>query len=652
MAVDTGGTFTDFFVRGPAGIRVHKVISTPRDPSRAILQGLKELGIPAGVPLVHGSTVATNALLEGKGARVLLVTSAGFEDVLAIGRQNRPSLYDLNADPLPPLVPRGRRLGVRERISVQGKVLQALSAAELKRLQKKIKVLRFDSVAVCLLAAFADPRHERLLEKALARPGLPVSLSSEICPEFREYERSSTTCINAYVAPVMSRYLARLKENLKRPLSIMQSNGGALSAEEAAREAVRTLLSGPAGGALGALQAGKAAGRTRLLTLDMGGTSTDMSLIDGELELTSEGVLAGRPVKTPMIRIDTIGAGGGSLAWVDAGGALRVGPQSAGADPGPISYGRGGRGVTLTDAHLFLGRLHPRSFLGGRMKISRDKIVSPLEKLARSLKISAEETAEGIVQIANANMARALRVLSLERGYDPGDFTLLAFGGAGGLHACELAEDLGIPEVVIPPDPGILSAFGMAFADWVRDYVQTVLLDRPSAAAVKKTFASLRARALRDAQAQRIETKKLIWRERVDVRYRGQSYELTVDFAPDFQKRFVAAHRRSYGFVHAGRDVEIVNVRLQARYPAEKPGPAVPSRAARTRAPAARDSATLRYGGKSWDAGVFPRAELAPPTRLSGPALIPEYSASTLLPPGWTLRAHPAGSLILKREGR
>jgi N-methylhydantoinase A len=605
--------------------------------------------------IVHGSTVATNALLEGKGARVLLITTSGFEGILEIGRQNRPSLYDLKADRPTPVVPRRRRLGIRERISVQGKILTALNQREINALRQKIRGMEFDSLAVCLLASFANPKHERRLGRALALTGRPVSLSSLICPEFREYERTSTTCINAFVTNVMSRYLTRLKKKIRRPIRIMQSNGGALSVNEASREAVRTLLSGPAGGALGALRAGRRAGFTKLITLDMGGTSTDMSLIDGDLEATSEAMLAGHPVKTPMIRINTIGAGGGSLAWVDAGGALQVGPASAGADPGPIAYGRGGRQVTLTDAHLFLGRLDPKTFLGGAMRVFPEKITGPLAKLSRKLRLSPLKTAAGIVQVANANMARALRVLSLERGYDPRQFALLVFGGAGGLHGCELADLLGIPAVLVPPHPGILSAYGMAHADWVRDYVQTVLLKKPSWKVLQGVLKKLRHRALADARREKLPLSRLQWREQLDVRYQGQSYELTVELKKDFSSRFEAAHRRRYGFVHAGREIEAVNVRLQVRLPSS-PSPASRSepglKRAKSAKPAPHASLSLYWEGTSYRAAVYERKNLQPGSRLSGPALISEYSASTLVPPSWNAECSGWKNLILRRKNQ
>ncbi|MDL1870747.1 hydantoinase/oxoprolinase family protein [Deltaproteobacteria bacterium PRO3] len=653
VAVDTGGTFTDFFVLSPEGVRSHKVLSTPRDPSRAVARGLKELGLKGAYSLVHGSTVATNALLERKGARVALVTTAGFEDVVEIGRQERPCLYALEPRKTPPLVARRLRFGLAERIGAGGKVLRSPSAAELKALRRRLRGAGVESLALCLLHAYANPAHERLAARFLKTLGKPLSVSSEICPEFREYERSSTVCVNAYVAPVMARYLRRLQKRLRRPVRILQSNGGGLSVAEASRQAVRTLLSGPAGGALGALRAAEAAGFRRLLTLDMGGTSTDMSLIDGALEFTSEAALGDYPVKTPMIRIDTIGAGGGSLAWIDAGGALRVGPRSAGADPGPICYGRGGRQLTVTDAHVALGRIPPRHFLGGRMRLFPERIEAPLGRLAKRLGLSPREAAEGIIAVANANMARSLRVLSLQRGHDPRRFALFPFGGAGALHAAELAEALQIPQVLVPPNPGLLSAYGMAFAEWRRDYVRTVLWreEEASPAALRRIFEELRAQARRDARAERVAPRALRFAETLDLRYAGQSFELGLAHRPGFRQAFDAAHRRRYGHAYRGRAIEVVNLRLQVTAPEKRPEPAetAPQRGSRA-APA--DRTNLYWRGDVFAAPVYLRGALPARASLAGPALVAEFSATTFVPPGWRLRRLPGGALLLTRDGR
>lgn len=649
LAVDTGGTFTDFFLRTAQGIRIHKVLSTPKDPSRAILQGIRKLGV-AGTGLVHGSTVATNAFLERKGAKVALITTEGFEDLIEIGRQNRPVLYDLAAKRTPSLISRARRFGIRERTNARGRVEQSPSKKDLRVMVKKIKRSRCDSVAVCLLFSYANGKNEKTIQRSLRRLKKNISVSSEICPEYREYERTSTTCINAYVAPIMSHYLQSLRKKIHGPVRIMQSNGGALSLQEASQEPIRTLLSGPAGGALGAFRWARAAGLNKIISLDMGGTSTDMSLIDGALELTSESSLGGFPIKTPMLRIHTIGAGGGSLAWVDQGGALRVGPQSAGAEPGPVCYGRGGKEVTLSDAHFFLGRLPSKHFLGGTLILKEENLSNLLKQISRKLKVSLEELAQGILTVANANMSRALRVLSLERGLDPREFTLVPFGGAGPLHACELADSLGMNRVLVPQNPGVLSAMGMAHADWVRDYVQTVLWDEghASSAQIKTQLNRLKRRAWNDARREGFSPGQVQFISQLDVRYRGQSYELTVPATKDWIRDFVAAHRRQYGFQHQ-REREIVNLRLQARVPL--PHAPFQKSVGKTRSkPVPVDRSPLYSEGKWIQAPLFIREKLQGGHRIEGPAIVSEFSATTYLHPRWSLEVDIFGNLQMTRK--
>jgi N-methylhydantoinase A/oxoprolinase/acetone carboxylase beta subunit len=594
--------------------------------------------------------VATNALLEGKGARVALVTTAGFEDLLEIGRQNRPQLYALHPSKAPPLVKRSLRFGLRERCAAGGTPLQKPTPEALRALSRALKHSRCEAIAVCLLHSYANPAHEQTAARSLRSLGKSLSLSSEICPEFREYERCSTVCVNAYVAPVMSRYLGKLKARIAHPIRVLQSNGGSLSVAEASRESVRTLLSGPAGGALGALQVARRAGFDRILSFDMGGTSSDLSLIDGDLEMTSEATLGEYAVKTPMIRIDTLGAGGGSLAWIDAGGALRVGPQSAGAIPGPICYGKGGRQITLTDAHLALGRISAEDFLGGRMKLFPEKIRAPLAKLARTLKCSPERAAEGIVRVANANLVRSLRLLTLERGHDPRRFTLLAFGGAGALHAAELAEALEIKNVLVPRHPGLLSAYGMAFAEWRRDYVRTLLKREHELnfSRLKQTLADLEKRALQDAKRERIEAKRLRLAATLELRYWGQSFELSVPFSKNFRKDFIAAHRRRYGYVHRGGNLEFVNLRLQAM--AEASYRTEESELPHSQPPTPKRQ-KVYWQNQGLELPVFRRETLPAHFFHHGPALVMEFSATTFLPPGWELRVLPSGEMQLTRQG-
>ncbi len=482
IGVDIGGTFTDFVLFVDGKLTVHKVPTTPDDHARAMLAGLAELGAAAGQgPVVHGTTVATNALLERKGARTALITTRGFRDVLEIGRQNRPDLYALEPQKPPPLVPRELRLEVAERVDHKGRVLQPLDMASVDAAIAELQRLGAESVAVCLLFSFLYPEHEATIAARLEAAGFAVSASHRILPEFREYERTATTVANAYVSPVLNRYLTNLEAKLPAelgPLRVMQSNGGVITAKAAKAAAARTVLSGPAAGVVGAAYMAGLSGYTDLITLDMGGTSTDVALVPGRLRETSEATVGDVPVRLPMLDIHTVGAGGGSIARLDAGGALRVGPQSAGADPGPACYGKGDQ-ITVTDAHVLLGRVAPTQFLGGRMALDRPRAERLMADLAARMGMDAERAANGVLRVANAIMEKAVRVISVERGYDPRRFTLVAFGGAGPLHACELAEGLGIPRVLVPRSPGVLSALGMLAADVMKDYSQTVMLRLP-----------------------------------------------------------------------------------------------------------------------------------------------------------------------------
>ncbi|HLH30627.1 MAG TPA: hydantoinase/oxoprolinase family protein, partial [Terriglobia bacterium] len=461
IGIDTGGTFTDFVVIRDGKIEMFKQLSTPHRPDDAILSGLANIDDPIQ-EVIHGSTVATNALLERKGARTALLTTEGFEDVLVIGRQTRRELYNIFVSRSEPLVPDGLRFGIRERMLYDGSIQKPLDHRHLQNLIGYLLPQNVESIAVCLLYSFANDEHESAIAELLKPLGVPVSLSSRILPEYREYERTSTTVINAYLAPLMSRYLNRLQERLATvPLRVMQSNGGAVRSGTAADEPVRTILSGPAGGVVGAFHVGKVCGYPKIIAFDMGGTSTDVSLCEGEIRVTHESEVDGMPVGIPMMDIHTVGAGGGSIAEVDPGGALRVGPASAGADPGPICYGKGER-LTVTDANLILGRLLPEFFLGGAMKLATERIAPALEKLKwpRDWK-TPEELAQGVIDVVNNNMEQAVRLISVERGYDPRDFTLFCFGGAGGLHAAHLARGLGMTRVVVPRFPGALSALGL-----------------------------------------------------------------------------------------------------------------------------------------------------------------------------------------------
>jgi N-methylhydantoinase A len=596
--------------------------------------------------LHYGSTVATNALLERRGARVVIVTTAGFEDVIEIGRQVRPALYALEPRRPEPLVPRRARLGVRERVLASGAVEQRLEKREVQRIVRAVRRSRATAVAVCLLHSYAAPGHERRLGRALAARGLHVTLSHRLLPEYREYERLSTTVVNAYVGPVMTRHLRALGAGKDRGMRVMQSSGALIPGARACAEPVRTILSGPAGGVVGAADRARRAGFPRVITLDMGGTSTDVSLVDGVPGRRSETTVAGLPVRVPVIDVQTVGAGGGSLARLDAAGALHVGPESAGADPGPACYGRGSE-PTVTDANLVLGRLVESEFLGGAMHLDRRRAELALAPLAADLRRSVRATAAGVVRVANAAMERALRRITVERGHDPRLFTLVAFGGAGGLHATELAASLGIRRVYVPRHPGLLSAWGILTARLARHYARTLRAVEPREAVLTAGFAALRRAAKRDFRRDGVAVAGI---ERLlDVRYAGQSYELTVPLAPSWRDAFHRAHARLFGHADAARPVEVVTLRLDARGTAETPPK---DRAPRTglRAPIA--VRPVVFGGRPLPTPVHRRDHLASGRRFRGPLVVCEYSATTVVPPGWRLAVDRLGGLVLDAPAR
>ncbi|GIX47023.1 MAG: N-methylhydantoinase A [Candidatus Tectimicrobiota bacterium] len=653
IGIDTGGTFTDCILMRDGRLAVHKVLSTPDNPARAVLEGLRALCPELmGVQLVHGSTVATNALLERKGARTALITTKGFEDVLEIGRQTRPHLYDPFVTKPPPLVPARWRFGVRERLAASGEVLQPLTPAEVEAVLARVRRSGAESLAICLLHAYANPVHEQQLAQAAAQLGIPVSASHQVLPEFREYERCSTTVVNAYLRPVMQRYLETLVRELAGThLSIMRSNGGIMSAQRAQQEAVHTILSGPAGGVVGAFRVAQDAGYRRAITFDMGGTSTDVSLCDEQPRTTSETVIAGCPVKVPVIDIHTVGAGGGSLAYLDRGGALRVGPQSAGADPGPVCYGKG-QALTVTDANLYLGRLHPDWFLGGAMRLDVERTRAAVRDFARRLRRPPEEACEGILEVANANMEGAIRVISVERGYDPREFVLVSFGGAGSMHAADLARRLAIPEVLVPANPGILSAFGMLISDYVQEFAQTVLVPAeaftPERAA--QAFAALEERGRQAMQEEGVPAEAIRIHRFLDMCYVGQSYELTVPYTPRFVEAFHRQHEWRYGYEDSRRPTLVVNVRVRvegpsgtAYHPPRQPEVPGDGRAAQV------DTVAMYVGGRWQEARVYDRQRLQPGDRLRGPALIVEYSATTVVPPDFVARVDGQQNLVLRR---
>src|SRR5215467_11758738 len=668
IATDTGGTFTDCVFLRNGRLEILKVPSQPKQPAASVEHALRDvLAMVSGraareLDLTCGTTVGTNALLERRGGRVALVTTEGFEDVLEIGRQARPKLYDLLFQKPEVLVPRERRIGAKERVRTDGSAIASLSRGEIDRLRKILRRLRPDSVAICFLFSFRNPRHESIFAKALRQAGWLVSVSHEILPEFREFERTSTTVINAYLAPVMNSYLQeteRRAASLWRSsdaqaevrVSVMQSNGGVLSAARAAEQPVRTVLSGPAGGVLGAEYAASLAGLEKVLTFDMGGTSTDVALLSGASKVTTEARVAGLPVAVPMLEIHTVGAGGGSIARFDAGGSLRVGPESAGADPGPICYGKG-EWATVTDAHAVLGHFGDRGLLGGAfaLDVLRTRRAFSMAKRRFS---TVEAFAEGIIGVSNSVMERALRLVSIERGHDPRDYTLVAFGGAGGLHACDLAEALELRGVLLPIFPGALSALGILGADVVREFSQTVLFPVDRAAEALERGRTVLRRMEKEARAflARVgfsETRQR-FAHRFDVRYVGQAYELSVAAGAQFVAAFHRAHQQAYGHADPGRPVEIVTVRCRAE--GLSPGIRLPRLGrARGRVPQAKLQASCFLSGRYRKVPLYEREALSRGHEFLGPAIISEYSATSLVPAGWRARVDRYGQIRLQRQ--
>ena len=645
IGVDTGGTFTDFVVVRDGRIEIFKELSTPRRPDDAIMQGIGRLGEAplqesdqgSVQEIAHGSTVATNALLERKGARTALLTTSGFEDVIVIGRQTRRDLYNILVTRPEPLVPDDIRFGVKERIIEDGSIEVALDRGHLDSLLEGLRNKNVESIAVSLLYSFANPEHENMIMAALEPLGVPVSLSSRILPEYREYERTSTTVINAYLAPLMSRYLLRLRDRLGEKWAqppffrVMQSNGGAVHSQTAASAPVRTILSGPAGGVVGAFYLAQMCGYSKIVTFDMGGTSTDVSLCEDEIKVTHESQVDGMPVGIPMMDIHTVGAGGGSLANLDPGGALRVGPESAGANPGPICYGKGEQ-LTVTDANLILGRLRPEFFLGGAMQLTPNRIPPALARLewARGWD-SPEELAQGVIDVVNNNMEQAIRLISVERGYDPRDFTLFCFGGAGGLHAASLARSLGMRRVVVPQFPGALSALGLLLADVRKDYSQTLLVEAAGAdRELKTTLARLHKKGLEELQSEGFKKRDIEFIDLVDLRYRGQSYELTLKVEPDFIARFHDVHQRRYGYANPGLPVELVNVR--STFLGRTAKPEFKKTVKRRDRPVPVDTQPVWIDRKRVKTAIYDRARLGYGHVIQGPAIIGEYSSTTLVP--------------------
>ena len=657
IGVDTGGTFTDFVICEDGRLTTLKVLSTPDNPSRAILSGLREyLARGASLLVIHGTTVATNALLERKGARIALITTKGYEDILSIGRQTRRLLYSLSGESRIPLVDRELCFGLDERTTAAGKVERPVKAGELRALAAKLSALGVEAVAVSFINAYADGTNEETVLRELERRGLLACASSRILPEYREFERTSTTAVNAYLMPILDRYLGSLESGIGAAnLRIMQSNEGYISSGKAKAEPIRTALSGPAGGVVGSLYLAQAAGFPNIISFDMGGTSTDVSLLEGSIRRTNENAVGDFPVRLPIIDIHSVGAGGGSIAHLDAGGSLRVGPQSAGADPGPACYGRGDL-PTVTDANLVLGRIDPDFFLGGRMKIIPERSHDAVGRLAATIGKSTLATAQGIVDIANANMEKAIRVISIERGFDPREFALFSFGGAGGMHAVDLAAGLRMKAVLAPENAGVLSAFGLLLADSVKDYSRSILktIDKADPTAIERFYREMERRGRHDLSEDGFPAKSIVLERAVDLRYLGQSYEITLPFDPAgfavMAAAFHKAHLKAYAYNNPRGPVELVTVRVKARGVTDK---------IRLHKTGARKSASIRtaviktqdifYGGRKYRGPVYDRAKLSPGLRLKGPALIMDFGSTTFLPPGFSLRIDGYRNLIIRR---
>ncbi len=675
VGVDSGGTFTDIcmFDEDTGQVAVWKVSSTPDDPSRGIADGVEQAVARAGATAAqigyfgHGTTVGTNALIQHRGAKTGLITSDGFRDLLEIGRQKRPDLYDLMAEKPPVLVPRDLRFGVAERVRFDGLVETALDEAAVRRSAAALREAGVEAVAVSFLYGFLRPEHEEAARRILADelPGIFLCTGHEVAPEFREYERMSTAVVNAYLGPVMQGYIQRLADRLERlglrtPPHLTQSNGGVIGFAQAARLPVRTVLSGPSTGVVAAQQVGRVAGLPDLITFDMGGTSTDVALLQGGVcRLGNEAVVHGYPIKAPMLDIHTVGAGGGSVAFVDSGGLLKVGPRSCGAMPGPVCYGHGNTEPAVTDANMVLQTLNPAHLLGGRMAVRQDLARAAIGRLAEQLGLGLMETAQGIVSVVTANMARAIRVVSVQRGYDPRDYTLAAFGGAGPLHAARLARELDITRVLVPRNPGILCAMGLLLTDLRADFAITRLtvLGPDSAPALEDAFATLRAQAEAWFDAEGITERQAV--RTVDMRYAGQNYELPIP-VPDgpvtpgslraLAEGFAAAHRRTYGFAAEGELVQLVTFRVEATglvrkaefRPQDDAGPDAAAAIAGTR------DVWLPEAGGFVPCPVYDRDRLRAGNRFAGPAVVEQMDATTLVLPGMTARVEPYLNLILE----
>jgi N-methylhydantoinase A len=686
IGIDVGGTFTDLVLIDDRRGKIHytKVLTIPQDPARGVLNGIEKILRVSNASMAdldymvhgHGTTIGTNALIERKGARTGLITTAGFRDVLEIGRVERPDegLYDFLVDMPEPLVPRYLRVEVNERTGAHGQVVCPLDEDSVVRAVNYLKEQRVETIAVCLLFSFLNPRHEARVKEICQEvyPEASVSLSLEICPEFREFERTSTTVINAYLQPIVERYIGNLMRLLREQygeveVRIMQASGGAMTAEMARDHAVNLVNSGPAGGAVAGAFVGKLIGDDQLMTVDMGGTSFDIGLIIGGVpRVSSEGKFEGYPVKIPAVDVHAIGAGGGSIAWIDRGGALNVGPQSAAADPGPACYGLGGDEPTVTDANLALGRLNPDYFLGGEMKLYPARARAAIEKhVARPLRLSLEDAAYGIVRVVNANMVKGMAGSSIEKGFDPREFTLIAFGGAGPLHACELAKHLGMRKVVIPLYPGALSAFGLVTSDIRSDYVQTIA--KPAASLdpreLERGYAAMEQKARRQLREEKVPESDMRSEWSADLRYAGQAYELNVPVphngrlarkdVEEMVRRFHTTHQKVYAYSSTDEPVEVINVRLTAIGSVQEVGLARRRREGGSASSALKGTRPVYFEGRGFvKSPVYERDWLRPGKLLRGPCIVEEIISSTVVIPGATARIDAWGNIIINLQYR
>jgi N-methylhydantoinase A len=659
IGIDAGGTFTDFVLvrlEPIVSVRVYKTLSTPDAPERAILNGIKAMGLEShlndgSLEVVHGSTVATNAVLEGKLARTAFITNYGFADMLQLARQTRPKLYALETPAVPPPVPAQLCLETGGRVAADGSVVLPLSQIEIDELLEKIESLEPDAIAINLLFSFLDDSFERRIESAIKAKfgGCFVSRSSTVLPEYKEYERGIATWLNAALGPVISGYLGVLQGELgNTSLQVMQSSGETMSASMAAQSAVNLLLSGPAGGLTAIAYLAKQVGKSKFISFDMGGTSTDVALLDTKIRTSNESSISHYPIAVPMVDMETIGAGGGSIAYVDTGGMLQVGPRSAGADPGPACYGRGGNDATVSDANVVLGRLQSDSVLAGDLKLSLESAQASLEPLAQRISLSIEETALGIIDIANEHMAKAIRLISVNKGHDAKEFTLASFGGAGGLHVCALADAMAMKNALVPIHGGVLSAFGMVVADQGRQFSKTLSLDvlLIDEKSLEDQFVQLEAGGMEQLALEGLHPSVLASKRSVDLRYQGQSYTLNIDWHAlgSVLDAFEQLHRQRYGYSHDG-PIELLTIRVNLS--TEKIPFVLPQL---IKQPHCNNIRHCKVYGETEHAKLLARADLNPGETFEGPAIITEYAATTFVATNWSVLLDGFGNLLLQKQ--